>query len=143
MTGRVMGVDFGFVRVGLALSDPMGILASGLETIHRKGKSLDFVVERIGQLCQEHAVQLVVLGLPRRTDGKLGELEEAVLDFAQRLKGRLTVPVNLQDERYTSVLANRAMQECQVRTNRKRQIVDQIAAEIILQTYLDQHRGSL
>jgi putative Holliday junction resolvase len=138
--GRSMGIDYGSRRVGIALSDPMGILASGLETIQRRGEDDLAVIRRIVELCAAHEVKRIILGLPRRTDGKSGEAEQSARDFAAGLAEATGLEVIFADERYTTVMAGRIMQEAGIKRGKRRELVDQIAAEIILQDWLDQKR---
>ncbi len=138
--GRSMGIDYGSRRVGVALSDPLGILASGLETIQRRGEDDLAVIRRIAELCAAHEVKRIILGLPRRTDGKSGEAEASARDFAAGLAEATGLEVIFADERYTTVLAGRIMREAGIKRDKRRTLVDQIAAEIILQDWLDQNR---
>ncbi|MDI9460571.1 MAG: Holliday junction resolvase RuvX [Saccharofermentanales bacterium] len=138
--GRIMGIDYGSRRVGIALSDPLGILASGLETIQRRGEDDSSVIRRIAELCTAHEVKRIILGLPRRTDGKSGEAERSARDFAAGLAEATGLEVIFADERYTTVLAGRIMREAGIKRDKRRALVDQIAAEIILQDWLDQNR---
>ncbi len=137
---RTMGIDYGQRRVGIAISDPLGILASGLESISWGGKNQEPLLERIAELCLHYDVDLIILGLPKRTDGRSGLAEEETREFAAKLEEKTGLEVIFADERYTTVLANRIMQETNVKRCRQRSIVDQIAAEIILQDWLDKMR---
>jgi putative Holliday junction resolvase len=134
---RKMGIDYGSVRIGIAISDPLGITARGIETIRWNGIDMDWAVARIAELCALHRVETVIVGLPRRTDGKESPSEQNAKILAKRIEETAHVDVILRDERYTTVLANRIMQETGVRQSKKRAVVDQIAAEIILQDYLN------
>ncbi|NLB08413.1 MAG: Holliday junction resolvase RuvX [Clostridiales bacterium] len=138
--GRIMGIDYGSRRMGIALSDPLGLLASGLETIQRRGEDDSSVIRRIAELCTAHEVKRIILGLPRRTDGKSGEAERSARDFAAGLAEATGLEVIFADERYTTVLAGRIMREAGIKRDKRRALVDQIAAEIILQDWLDQNR---
>ncbi len=141
--GRSMGVDYGERRVGIALSDPLGIIAGGLESIHWQGKDNSKVLERIAEICADYDVQRIILGLPRRTDGLVGSSELMVREFAEKLTEKTGLEVIFADERYTTVLATRIMQEANIKREKRRSVVDQIAAEIILQSWLDQQRNNL
>lgn len=138
---RKMGIDYGTVRIGIAISDPLGITARGIETIRWNGIDMEWAVNRIADLCKENKVDTVVVGLPRRTDGKESPSEQNATLLAKRIEEAAPVKVILKDERYTTVLANRIMCEAGIRQSKKREIVDQIAAEIILQDYLDHCHG--
>ncbi len=134
---RKMGIDYGSVRIGVAVSDPLGITARGIETIRWNGRDMDWAVARIAELCREYQVDTVIVGLPRRTDGKESPSEQNARLLAGRIEASFHAKVVLKDERYTTVMANRIMTETGVKASKKRAVVDQIAAEIILQDYLD------
>jgi len=135
-----MAIDYGDVRVGVAVSDMLEVTARGVETISWRGQEISYVVDRILKLMDMEKVEGLVVGIPRRTDGKPGPSEEKARQLAQMLKERSGIEPILQDERYTTVLAGRIMQEAGIKGTRKRQVVDQIAAEIILRDHLDRRR---
>ena len=108
----------------------------GLETITWRN-DLTKPIQRIGEIIDQNQVGVVVVGIPRRSDGRIGDLEEQSRAFAETIKTELNIDVVLTDERYTSVLANRVLRETGVKRERRRDVVDQIAAEILLQDYLD------
>jgi putative holliday junction resolvase len=139
--GRSLGVDVGEVRIGVALSDPDGILATPLVTLSRDrsgGRDLD----ELAVMVAEHKVVEVVVGLPRTLAGREGPAARAAADYASALAGRLgsRVPVRLTDERLTTVSATRMLAERGVRGRRQRAVVDQAAAVEILQGWLDARR---
>lgn len=138
-SGRYLAIDYGSVRVGLALSDPLGMIASGYKTLSHKGKDKMELAEEIRQIVEAEGVTTILLGLPRRTDGKLGEKELEVREFAQVLETTTGFKPVFLDERYTTTLAHRYMQTLGVKQAKKRDIVDQIAAEILLQDFLNRH----
>lgn len=135
-----MGIDYGQARIGLAVSDSMGMFARRLETINWNGQDLTWGQDRIESLIKEHGVVGLVVGIPRRTDGKASDSEEQARRLAVTLTERTRLPVVLWDERYTTVLAGRIMRETGIRKERRKTVVDQIAAEIILQEYLESLR---
>jgi putative Holliday junction resolvase len=139
--GRRLGVDVGTVRVGVAVSDPDGILATPLVTLHRDlGAGADQAA--LAELVREHEVVEVVVGLPRSLNGQLGAAAEHTLAYAEQLRGRLApVPVQMVDERLTTVVASRTLSRRGVKGKRQRQVVDQAAAVLILQGWLDAHRA--
>ena len=142
-TGRRLGVDTGEVRVGVALSDPSGILATPLVTLTRdrsRGTDLDALVA----LVAEHEVVEVVVGLPRTLAGRQGAAAQAATEYASALADRLgdAVPVRLIDERLTTVSAARVLAERGVRGRKQRAVVDQAAAVEILQSWLDARRSA-
>lgn len=133
---RIMGIDFGDSRIGIAMSDPLGWTAQGMETINWKG-SFSKPVERIGQIVREYKVEKVVIGFPRNMNGTVGPRGERTLEFIEALAGEINIDIIKWDERLTTVAANRLMHETGVKTSKKKGIVDQIAAVYILQGYLD------
>lgn len=135
--GRRLGIDVGAVRVGVAVCDPDGILATPLETVPRDERS----VARIRDLVEEHSVVGVVLGLPRNLRGEDGPAAQAAQEFAIALREALDVPVELTDERMTTVVATRQLAGRGVRGRKQRAVVDQAAAVAILQGWLDAARG--
>ncbi|HBP38901.1 MAG TPA: Holliday junction resolvase RuvX [Clostridiales bacterium] len=141
--GKWLGIDYGEARIGIAVSDTLGILARGLETIRWNGKDMAWALDRITALTWEHGITGLVIGIPRRTDGKPGkpgQSEDKARLMAALLAEKTGIEPILRDERYTTVLAHRIMRETGVRTHQRRAVVDQIAAEILLQEYLDSLR---
>ncbi len=134
--GRRLGVDVGSVRVGVALSDPDGLLATPLVTLGRDvGDGCD--LRRIAELVTEHEVVEVVIGLPRTLANRHGPAAKAAQDYADALRQLVTIPVELVDERLTTVAAGRVLAERGVRGRRQRAVIDQAAAVQILQSRLD------
>jgi len=125
-------------RIGIAISDPLGITAQGLETLQRQNKRLDF--ERLNKLAREYEVAEIVVGLPLRMSGAEGTQAEKMQIFAEELRTRLQVPVHLWDERLTSAEANRLLRETDMSIRRRGQVVDQMAAVLILQSWME-HRA--
>jgi putative holliday junction resolvase len=140
--GRWLAVDYGQTRVGIAVSDPMGTIARGLETIRWNGQDIGRVIDRIEALVRQHGVAGLVIGIPRRTDGKTGETEVKARELAAALADRTGLQPVLLDERFTTVLAGRIMREVGLQASRRKDIIDQVAAEIILQEYLESRRQS-
>ena len=132
---RILGLDVGDRRIGVALSDESETLASGLETILRVGPRKD--PRAIGELVRRHEAGEVVVGLPRSLDGGLGPQAQKVLAFTDALRLVLKVPVVPWDERFTSVIADQALREAEVRRRDRRAAVDKVSAILILQSYLD------
>jgi putative Holliday junction resolvase len=130
---RILGVDLGRARIGVAVSDELGLLAHPLETIPA---SKDGAL-RIAELVREKDAERVVVGLPRHMNGSVGEGATDALAFAKKLRALLTVEVVTWDERLTTTAANRALRDSGRKTRDSRQIIDQIAAQMILQGYLD------
>lgn len=138
--GVRLGVDVGSVRVGVALSDPAGVLATPLATLRRDaagGADLD----RLAGIVTERSVVEVVVGLPRSLSGRRGAAALAAEEYAGALAGRIApVPVRFADERLTTVSASRTLSERGISSRRQRQVVDQAAAVLILQGWLDAAR---
>ncbi len=138
---RIMGLDFGSKTVGVALSDPLFLTAQGLEIIRRDSENkIRKTLARIEQIIAEYEVESIVLGLPKNMDDSLGERAEKTLEFKERLEKRTGLPVTLWDERLTTVAADEIMIECGIRRENRKQYVDEIAAMLILQGYLDYGR---
>jgi putative Holliday junction resolvase len=137
--GRRLGIDVGAVRVGVALSDPDGLLATPLVTVRRDVEhGADLAA--IAGLVAEHDVVEIVVGLPRTLAGREGSAAEAARAFATALAGQVGVPIVLSDERLTTVVATRQLRESGRSGRRQRAVVDQVAAVAILQGWLDTHR---
>jgi putative holliday junction resolvase len=136
--GVRLGVDVGSVRVGVAACDPAGTLATPVETLPRGRGD----VERLRELVAEREALEVVVGLPTSLSGRPGPAAEAAAKYAERLAGRVGVPVRLVDERFSTVGAQRDLRASGVDTRRGRSVVDQAAAVIILQGALDAERSS-
>lgn len=137
--GRRLGIDVGAVRVGVALSDPDGVLATPLVTVPRDiAGGTDLAT--IAGLVAEHDVVGIVVGLPRTLAGREGPAAEAARAFATALADRVTVPIAFSDERLTTVVATRQLRESGRRGRRQRAVVDQVAAVAILQGWLDARR---
>ncbi|MCI9071722.1 MAG: Holliday junction resolvase RuvX [Lachnospiraceae bacterium] len=135
---RVMGLDFGSKTVGVAVSDPLGITAQGLEIIRRREENkLRQTYARIEALIVEYQVEEIVLGLPKNMNATEGERAGLTREFREGLERRTGLPVTLWDERLTTVAADKAMMEAGIRRERRRDYVDMIAASLILQAYLD------
>jgi len=123
---RVLGLDVGSKRIGIAVSDPLGITAQGLETLQRQNKRLDF--EKLAKVAHQYDVGEVVVGFPLRMSGVEGVQAEKMQRFAEELRERLQLPVHLWDERLSSAEANRLLRETNMSIQRRGQVVDQMAA---------------
>ena len=133
---RNLGLDIGDKRIGVALSDPEGVLASPFTIINRKNEMAD--IEAIISIISQHQVERVIAGLPRSMDGSLGKQAEKVKAFVQKLCSQTKVPVEFRDERLSTVSAKRLMQVANAKKSRKKARDDAVAAAIILQGYLDE-----
>ena len=135
---RVLGLDYGSKTVGVAVSDPLGLTAQGVETIWRKQENkLRQTLARIEELISEYQVERIVLGYPKNMNNTIGERAEKSLEFQQMLERRTGLPVIMWDERLTTVEANRTLMEASVRRENRKQYMDKLAAVFILQGYLD------
>jgi putative Holliday junction resolvase len=135
---RVLGLDVGDRRIGVALSDETGLLASPLPTLQRVGPRKD--AQAVAALVREHGAGEIVVGLPRNLDGTIGPQAEKVQAFGESLKPSARVPVRYWDERLTTVEAERILSERNVPWQRRKGLVDQVAAVLILQEYLDHQK---
>ena len=135
---RILGLDYGSKTVGVAVSDPLGLTAQGVEIIRRERETkLRRTLARIDELVRDYEVGRIVLGFPRHMDSGVGERAEKTLAFKEMLEKRTQLPVELEDERLTTVRAVRVMNELDLRGRARRDVVDEMAAVFILQTYLD------
>ncbi len=132
-------MDVGSKTIGLAISDPLGLTAQGLETLRRKNKRADF--ERLEQLVREHGVTEIVVGYPTRLSGAASAQTGKVDAFAEDLRRRFGLPVHKYDERLTSVEANWLLRESEMSIRRRGEVVDRLAAVLILQGFLDRRRA--
>lgn len=137
---RILGLDLGQKRIGVAISDPLGISAQGLTVLTSQGTEADLA--RIIDLAREHHVQEIVIGLPRHLNGRLGENAAEVFYWVEYLHQHLQIPVHTWDERLTTVQAERILLEANLSRRRRRQVLDKIAAVLILQAFLDQRQQS-
>ena len=133
-----MGLDYGSKTVGVAISDPLGITAQGIETIERKEENkLRKTLARIEELVKEYEVEKIVLGFPKNMNNTIGERAEKSLELKAMLERRIGIPVIMWDERLTTVEAERTLIESNVRRENRKKYVDKIAAVFILQGYLN------
>jgi putative Holliday junction resolvase len=139
--GRRLGVDVGTVRIGVAVCDPDGILATPVETVRRD--KTDKHLGRLVTLAGEHGVVEIIVGLPRTLADRAGSSARDAIAVADALAARLEVPVRMADERLTTVSAQRSLREAGVRAKGQRQMIDQVAAVGILQSWLDQRRSAV
>lgn len=135
---RIMGLDYGSKTVGVAISDPLGLTAQGIETICRKEENkLRQTLVRIEELVKEYEVEKIVLGFPKHMNNDIGERAEKSLELKEKLERRTGLEVILWDERLTTTAAERVLIESNVRREDRKKYVDKIAAVFILQGYLD------
>ena len=132
---RVLGLDVGSRRIGVAISDLLGITAQGLATIQRRNRRTDLAA--LDKVIREHSVSEIVVGLPLRMSGAEGIQAEKMQLFAEELRKRFKLPVHLWDERLTSAQANRLLRETEMSIKRRGEVVDQMAAVLILQSWME------
>ena len=137
---RILAIDFGTRNMGLAVTDPLGMTAQGLPTYRRSNKKADF--DYLRRLIRQYEVREIVMGLPLRMSGGEGIQAEKVQVFAEELRAKFKLPVRLFDERLTSVEANRVLRETEMSGRRRAEVVDQLAAVLILQAFLEYRRAS-
>ena len=135
---RILGLDYGSKTVGVAVSDPLGFTAQGVEIIRRKSENkMRQTLARIEELIAQYQVEEIVLGLPKNMNNTLGDRAEKSLELKETLERRTGLPVVMWDERLTTVSANRVLMETGVRRDNRKEHVDEIAAVFILQGFLD------
>jgi putative Holliday junction resolvase len=134
---RVLGIDVGSVRVGLAVSDETCTLASPLATVPNDPRT---IWTRIAREMEDRLVDKVVIGLPRKLDGSEGDAADSARRFAAELERRTAVVVEFWDERFTTTIAERSLIESGVRRKRRREVIDAVAAAVLLQSWLDARR---
>lgn len=141
---RIMGLDYGSKTVGVAISDPLGITAQGIEIVRRKTENkLRQTLARIEELIKEYQVESIVLGFPKNMNNTIGERASKTLEFGEMLKRRTGLEVIMWDERLTTAQATRVLIEGDIRREDRSCYVDKLAAVFILQAYLDSRDSSL
>jgi putative holliday junction resolvase len=139
-SSRVLALDFGARNLGLAVSDELGLTAQGLPTYRRSNKKND--LDHLRRVIRQYGIGEIVMGLPLRMSGSEGIQAEKVHDFAEQLRRRFKLPVHLFDERLTSVEANRVLRETEMSVRRRAEVVDRLAAVLILQSFLEFRKAS-
>jgi putative holliday junction resolvase len=132
---RILGIDYGDARIGLAISDELGWTAQALEVIQRRSPDED--LRRIRQIVETYGVQHIVLGFPKNMNGTIGPRGEITKTFAEELEQAFQIPVTLWDERLSTVAAERLLLEADMSRKKRKGVIDKVAAQMILQTYLD------
>jgi putative holliday junction resolvase len=133
----ILAIDFGRARIGLAISDELRLLAHPLETLPANKDAAGKIEKIVG----ERKIDKVIVGVPRHMSGDVGEAAKEALEFAERLQAQIPCPVETWDERLTTVAAERALRGAGKKARKTRKIVDQVAAQMILQSYLDRERN--
>lgn len=137
---RIMGLDYGTTTVGVAVSDPLGLTAQGIETIRYVEHKKHLVFDRIGELADTYEVRSIIVGLPKDLIGTESERARASRTFAKGLRRRLRLPVTLWDERLTTMAAERILLAADLSRKKRKEVIDKEAAVLILQSYLDKIR---
>ena len=136
---RLMGLDVGTRRIGVAVSDLLGITAQGLETLQRQNKRYDF--QHLRRVIRDYNVTEIVVGLPKRLSNIDSAQTEKVIAFAEELKAKFQLPVHMWDERLTSAEANRLLREMDLSIEKRTAAVDRMAAVLILQSFMDARKS--
>ncbi|MBF8969578.1 MULTISPECIES: Holliday junction resolvase RuvX [unclassified Streptococcus] len=137
---RIMGLDVGSKTVGVAISDPLGFTAQGLEIIPIDEEKGEFGLDRLSQLVQEYTVDQFVIGLPKNMNNTSGPRVEASQAYGELLTKEFGKPVSYQDERLTTVAAERMLiEQADISRSKRKKVIDKLAAQLILQNYLDRH----
>lgn len=139
-TGRLLGMDVGLRRIGLAVSDPLGITAQGIRTLQRRNKRTD--LGELERIISEYGVVEIVVGYPLRLSGSASAQTAKVTEFAEELRKKFGLPIHLWDERLTSAEANRLLRETDMSIRRRAEVVDQMAAVLILQAFMENRKRS-
>jgi len=132
---RIMGLDVGDKTIGVAISDPLLLTAQGLKTIIRESNKKD--IKKIEDIIEEYNINKIVVGLPKNMNNTLGPQGEKVIDFVDKIKKRIDIEIILEDERLTTVTAERILIEGDVSRKNRKKVIDKVAATYILQNYLD------
>lgn len=132
---RILGLDIGEKRIGVAVSDPLGYTAQGVKTIHRESKIKD--MKEIEDLLIQYEIKKVVVGMPKNMNGSIGPSGEMVKKVAEKIKNKFNIELIYVDERLSTVSAERILIEGDVRRENRKKVIDMVAATYILQTYLD------
>ena len=135
LPARVLGLDVGSRTIGMAVSDPLGLTAQGLSTLRRRNKRHD--LGALEAVITQYSVREIVVGLPLRLSGASGTQAEKMQAFAEELRKRFGLPVHLWDERLTSAEANRVLRDSEMSIKRRGEVVDRLAAVLILQSWMD------
>ncbi|SEF81139.1 putative holliday junction resolvase [Caloramator fervidus] len=135
---RVLGLDVGEKRIGIAISDPLGWTAQSLKTLERRNIKSD--IEEIIKIIEQHKVEKLVVGLPKNMNGTIGESGQKVMNFCNKLLEKINIEIIYEDERLTTMAAEKILIDADISRKKRKGIVDALAATFILQTYLDRNR---
>ena len=135
---RIMGLDLGDKTIGIAISDPLLLTAQGLKTIKRENINKD--IKELEDVIEEYSITKIVIGFPKNMNNTIGPQGEKVLDFVEKLKEKVDMEIVLEDERLTTIAAERMLIDGDVSRKKRKRVIDKVAATYILQTYLDRRR---
>ena len=138
---RYLGLDLGTRTLGISISDTTKTIASALKTIRFDENNYEYLIPELKAIIEEYQISKVVLGLPKNMNNSLGERSLSTIDFQKKIIQELNIEVVLQDERLTTVEATNYMLEADISRNKRKKKIDSLAANIILQTYLDREKG--
>ena len=140
---RILGIDYGEARVGIAITDALGITAQGLETIQRNGSD-KVILKRLDEILQQYEVNTIVVGMPINMNGTISERAKITQKFIHKLKCKYNkIKIDTIDERLTTVEAHKTMNFLEINKNKKKNIVDTISAVYILETYINKSKNTL
>ena len=139
--GKIRGLDFGARTIGIAISDSMEMIASAVETFRFRENDFESAMKRVEEIVKDKKVYKIVLGHPKHMNGDLGDKALLCEEFGKNLQEKLNIDVVLEDERWTTKLATNRLLEFDLSRNKRKQIIDKMAAVVILQNYLDGNRG--
>ena len=137
---RILSLDYGDVRIGLAISDPLQIIAKPFHTI--KNSSIDSVIQNINNIIEEKDVEKIIIGLPITLKNKHSQQTESVLKFIEKIQNKISIPIENYDERFTSQIAKQSLIFQGVKTGHNKSDIDKTAAAIFLQNYLDEKNNN-
>jgi putative holliday junction resolvase len=138
---RYLGLDLGSKTLGIAISDTTKTIASTLKTLYFKDENYESLIEPLREIILDNDIEKIVLGLPKNMDNSLGMRANITLEFKNMLKNAFNIEVIMEDERLTSVISNNILIEADISRKKRKKKVDGIAAQIILQSYLDKMKG--
>lgn len=138
MAKKMLGIDYGEARTGLAVSDALGLLANGIGNIEER--DINRLINKIAEKVKEYSIELMVIGYPVNMNGTLGPKAEKVAKLSERLKEKTGIPIVLFDERCTTMAAHKILSETNTRGKKRKGVVDTLSAQIILQNYMDGNR---
>ncbi len=138
---RYLGLDLGSKTLGVATSDNTKTIASSLKTIFFKDEDYDSLIPIVNQLVKEYSVEKIILGFPKNMDNSIGSRAEIALSFKEKIEDKINIEVVMQDERLTSVISNNILINADISRKKRKKKVDGLAAQVILQSYLDYERN--